>query len=123
MSFNQLDALYRRVIMEHYKSPRNKGVLDDSNLTVDMNNPTCGDRIRLTMKKKDGKIEDEVRGRVLHIDGFRLDDDRSDKRKRCGNGFETGRHLFLNGTGKIMIRILTWAILKPCRSGEVSCKN
>ncbi len=50
MSFNaNLDTLYRQVIMDHYKNPRNKGVLDDS-IVVDMNNPTCGDRIRLTMK-------------------------------------------------------------------------
>ncbi|MEK0289053.1 SUF system NifU family Fe-S cluster assembly protein [Caldifermentibacillus hisashii] len=58
MSFEQLDALYRRVIMDHYKKPRNKGVLPDGNVTIDMNNPTCGDRIRLTMKEKDGIIED-----------------------------------------------------------------
>lgn len=58
MSFNQLDTLYRQVIMDHYKKPRNKGVLEDSSITVDMNNPTCGDRIRLTMKEEDGKITD-----------------------------------------------------------------
>ena len=33
--------------MDHYKNPRNKGVLDNGSMTVDMNNPTC-DRIRLT---------------------------------------------------------------------------
>ncbi|MCJ7840309.1 SUF system NifU family Fe-S cluster assembly protein [Lederbergia sp. NSJ-179] len=58
MSFNNLDALYRRVIMDHYKNPRNKGSLGDGNLTVDMNNPTCGDRIHLTMKVEDGKVTD-----------------------------------------------------------------
>ncbi|NCU16893.1 Fe-S cluster assembly sulfur transfer protein SufU [Pallidibacillus pasinlerensis] len=58
MSFNQLDSLYRQVIMDHYKRPRNKGVLEDSSLIIDMNNPTCGDRIRLTMKEEDGVIKD-----------------------------------------------------------------
>ncbi|MCU9612840.1 SUF system NifU family Fe-S cluster assembly protein [Caldibacillus lycopersici] len=58
MSFNNLDALYRQVIMDHYKKPRNKGILEDGNLVIDMNNPTCGDRIRLTMKEEDGKIVD-----------------------------------------------------------------
>lgn len=58
MSFNQLDSLYRTVIMDHYKRPRNKGVLEDSSITIDMNNPTCGDRIRLTMKEHNGIIED-----------------------------------------------------------------
>ncbi|MDI1634555.1 iron-sulfur cluster assembly scaffold protein, partial [Staphylococcus aureus] len=28
MNFNNLDQLYRSVIMDHYKNPRNKGVLD-----------------------------------------------------------------------------------------------
>jgi nitrogen fixation protein NifU and related proteins len=56
MSFNNLDALYRQVIMDHYKNPRNKGVLEDGNLTINMNNPTCGDRIQLTMNVLDGIV-------------------------------------------------------------------
>jgi nitrogen fixation protein NifU and related proteins len=58
MSSNNLDALYRQVIMDHYKKPRNKGVLAEDSLTVNMNNPTCGDRIQLTMKVSDGKVVD-----------------------------------------------------------------
>lgn len=56
MSFNNLDTLYRSVIMDHYKKPRNKGTLEDS-VTVEMNNPTCGDRIHLTLQVKDGIVE------------------------------------------------------------------
>jgi nitrogen fixation protein NifU and related proteins len=51
-----LDTLYRQVIMDHYKNPRNKGILDNS-LTVDMNNPTCGDRIRLTLDLEDNVVK------------------------------------------------------------------
>ena len=58
MSFKNLDTLYRQVIMDHYKNPRNKGVLEDGSMTIDMNNPTCGDRIQLTMKVTDGMVED-----------------------------------------------------------------
>ena len=58
MSFNNLDQLYRSVIMDHYKNPRNKGVLDNGSMTVDMNNPTCGDRIRLTFDIEDGIIQE-----------------------------------------------------------------
>ena len=58
MSFDNLDTLYRQVIMDHYKKPRNKGMLEDGSMTIDMNNPTCGDRIRLTMKIEDGKVND-----------------------------------------------------------------
>ncbi|OES46541.1 Fe-S cluster assembly sulfur transfer protein SufU [Domibacillus iocasae] len=58
MSFNNLDQLYRQVIMDHYKNPRNKGAIEDGSVTVDMNNPTCGDRIHLTMKVEDGVVTD-----------------------------------------------------------------
>lgn len=54
----QLDDLYRRVIMDHYKAPRNKGRLDDDSVSVDLNNPTCGDRISLQLKIRDGVVED-----------------------------------------------------------------
>lgn len=40
MSFNNLDQLYRSVIMDHYKNPRNKGSLEGEAVTIDMNNPT-----------------------------------------------------------------------------------
>jgi nitrogen fixation protein NifU and related proteins len=55
---NQLDTLYRQVIMDHYKTPRNFGELEGDALKVDMNNPTCGDRIQLQMRVEDGKIAD-----------------------------------------------------------------
>lgn len=58
MSFNNLDQLYRQVIMDHYKNPRNKGAIEDGSVTVDMNNPTCGDRIHLTMNVEDGLVTD-----------------------------------------------------------------
>lgn len=58
MSSKNLDQLYRQVIMDHYKNPRNKGVLEDDSLTINMNNPTCGDRIQLTFKVEDGKVID-----------------------------------------------------------------
>ncbi|MCI2255133.1 SUF system NifU family Fe-S cluster assembly protein [Domibacillus sp. PGB-M46] len=58
MSFNNLDQLYRQVIMDHYKNPRNKGAIEDGSVTVDMNNPTCGDRIHLTMNVENGVVTD-----------------------------------------------------------------
>lgn len=52
----QLDDLYRRVIMDHYKNPRNQGAIEDGSVTVELNNPTCGDRISLQMQFEDGKV-------------------------------------------------------------------
>ncbi len=57
-SNNKLDTLYRQVIMDHYKNPRNRGEVDGDSLNINMNNPTCGDRIQLQMKVEDGKIAD-----------------------------------------------------------------
>jgi nitrogen fixation NifU-like protein len=53
----QLDELYRRVIMDHYKNPRNRGALDEDSVTVNLNNPTCGDRIRLQLQMEDGVVK------------------------------------------------------------------
>ncbi|BFH64491.1 Fe-S cluster assembly sulfur transfer protein SufU [Paenibacillus azoreducens] len=54
----QLDDLYRRVIMDHYKNPRNRGKFEDGTLTVDLNNPTCGDKISLQLKVDNGIVQD-----------------------------------------------------------------
>ncbi|AXH99716.1 SUF system NifU family Fe-S cluster assembly protein [Sporosarcina sp. PTS2304] len=58
MSTNKLDQLYRSVIMDHYKNPKNKGILESGNITIDMNNPTCGDVIHLTMNVEDNVIKE-----------------------------------------------------------------
>jgi len=53
----QLDDLYRRVIMDHYKTPRNRGTLDENSVTVQLNNPTCGDRIELQLQLENGLVK------------------------------------------------------------------
>lgn len=56
---SSLDDLYRRVIMDHYQKPRNRGKLDEAEgLTVYLNNPTCGDSISLSLKVEGGKVAD-----------------------------------------------------------------
>lgn len=42
-----LDDLYREVILDHYRSPRNKHGLDDPTIDVHRNNPLCGDDITI----------------------------------------------------------------------------
>lgn len=53
----QLDDLYRRVIMDHYKSPRNSGSFGNGAVTVEMNNPSCGDSISLQLEMNNGVID------------------------------------------------------------------
>lgn len=44
-----LDELYRELILDHYKSPRNKGPLPDADASVHLHNPLCGDEITLAL--------------------------------------------------------------------------
>lgn len=55
---SNLDDLYRRVIMDHYKNPRNRGTMEEGSVTVNLNNPTCGDRISLQLQIEDGIVKD-----------------------------------------------------------------
>lgn len=49
METPQLNSLYQQLILEHYKSPRNKGDLEDRTVEVHMANPVCGDEIKLQL--------------------------------------------------------------------------
>jgi nitrogen fixation NifU-like protein len=53
-----LDDLYRRVIMDHYQRPRNRGEIKEDAITVSLNNPTCGDHISLQMMVDHDKIKE-----------------------------------------------------------------
>ena len=54
-----LDNLYREIIMEHYKNPRNKGLLDDPRYTkIRIKNPSCGDDITVQTLVEKGIIKD-----------------------------------------------------------------
>ena len=45
-----LSSLYQQLILEHYRKPRNKGALPEATVEVHMNNPVCGDDIRLHLR-------------------------------------------------------------------------
>lgn len=56
MSF--LDNLYKELILEHYKHPRNKGDLPPPALRAEGLNPSCGDELELFIDLQDGIIAD-----------------------------------------------------------------
>ena len=43
-----LDEIYKEVILDHYKTPRNKRELPHAAYTCSRNNPLCGDEIRVS---------------------------------------------------------------------------
>ena len=45
-----LEELYKEVILDHYRDPRNKGRLDPHDVALERNNPLCGDEIELFLK-------------------------------------------------------------------------
>jgi nitrogen fixation protein NifU and related proteins len=51
-----LDDLYKEVILDHYKAPRNKRAISDAELTSTQNNPLCGDEITVYARVKDGVL-------------------------------------------------------------------
>ena len=54
----QFDDLYREVILDHYRKPRNHGALVDATQRVDGVNPVCGDEIHLDLLIHDNLVED-----------------------------------------------------------------
>ncbi|MGH2692111.1 MAG: Fe-S cluster assembly sulfur transfer protein SufU [Actinomycetota bacterium] len=51
-----LDELYKEVILDHYKTPRNKRPLSDATVSLKKNNPLCGDVITIHARVEDGKV-------------------------------------------------------------------
>ena len=53
-----LDDLYREVILDHYKNPKNRGELESPDLEFDGHNPLCGDTVTLHLQFDGEKITD-----------------------------------------------------------------
>jgi nitrogen fixation NifU-like protein len=56
MDTPQLSSLYQQLILEHYRHPRNKAELENKTVEVHLNNPVCGDEIRLQLRIEDHHI-------------------------------------------------------------------
>lgn len=52
-----LDDLYREIILDHYRSPRHKGRIEDPDISARGYNPLCGDDIEITVRLDNGRIE------------------------------------------------------------------
>lgn len=53
-----LKDLYQEVIVDHNRSPRNFGKLENADHTLEGYNPLCGDRLTLYLNLDDGRIAD-----------------------------------------------------------------
>jgi nitrogen fixation protein NifU and related proteins len=55
---SEFDQLYRELILDHYKNPRNHGLLERADARAEGQNPLCGDEIAVSVRLADGVIED-----------------------------------------------------------------
>jgi len=53
----ELDSLYQEVILDHYRTPLNKGLSSEKDIQVHHNNPSCGDEVTLNLTMKDGFVK------------------------------------------------------------------
>jgi nitrogen fixation NifU-like protein len=48
---DHLDELYEQIVLDHYRNPRNSDPLRDPAVSVEVNNPFCGDEVRLQLAR------------------------------------------------------------------------
>jgi len=57
---SEFEQLYRELILDHYKTPRNFGLLDPSDARAEGQNPLCGDEVTVTVRLGDGDVIEAV---------------------------------------------------------------
>ena len=55
---DDVQELYRQVILDHNRNPRNFGELGDATRVISAVNPLCGDKLTLYVKLGDGTVSD-----------------------------------------------------------------
>ena len=53
-----LEDLYREIILDHYKNPRNRGELEPPAVRAEGHNPLCGDEIQVYLQIENGIVTD-----------------------------------------------------------------
>ncbi len=53
-----MDRFYQKILMDHFKNPRNKHVVENHNFDSGENNPSCGDSVSITGRIENGTIQE-----------------------------------------------------------------
>ena len=57
-----LEEIYKEVILDHYKNPRNYGSMEEPDATAKGQNPLCGDEVTISLKfAGDGETIEDIR--------------------------------------------------------------
>lgn len=52
------DDIYREIILDHFRNPRNRGTLDPHDFTYADVNPLCGDEIRIDVRVENDRVKE-----------------------------------------------------------------
>ncbi len=55
---SSLDDLYKEIILDHYRHPRNRGVVENPDVATRGHNPLCGDQLELSLRLEGDRIAD-----------------------------------------------------------------
>ena len=76
-------ALYSETVMDHFRNPRNVGVIEDADGVGEVGNVQCGDIMKIYLKIKEGIISDvkfETFGCGIQLHGH------GDDQRQAGGG-------------------------------------
>lgn len=138
-----LDDIYKEVILDHYKNPRNKREIPDAELSCSKNNPLCGDELTVFVHEDDGKVLDVSfvgqgcsisQSSASMMTGVVADKTRDEVQERIGafrgmmaGEVEADEDVFgelvaLKGVVKYPVRVkcavLAWDVLQEALAGE-----
>jgi nitrogen fixation NifU-like protein len=57
---SEFEQLYREVILDHYRNPRNHGLVADADGVAEGQNPLCGDEVSVSVRFGEGDVIEEV---------------------------------------------------------------
>ena len=60
-----MDDMYRELIIEHYKNPAYRGVLDPCDHSYEDENPGCGDELRVMVNVDENNIITDAHGKII----------------------------------------------------------
>ena len=63
-----MDDLYKEIILDHYRNPRNQGVVECPDVATRGRNPLCGDELELSLRFEGDRVAEVMtRGRGCSI--------------------------------------------------------
>ena len=53
-----IQDLYKEIVLDHYRRPRNRGALENADIEEHLNNPLCGDEVTVYANLRNGRLDE-----------------------------------------------------------------